>query len=88
METIIKPKYYDEMCKYFPQDIEGRIGEIETEMADLRAIKGRNRVTAEDIENVSDNYQYNLEWNYALSELSDELLCLQYHQQINVKTNN
>lgn len=55
------------------EQITARIDEIYKEQAEIRALKASNRITNEDIEDVSDNYQYNLEWNYALSELKCEL---------------
>ena len=77
-----KPKYYDEMLPYFPENIDERISEINKELEDLNRLKRNNPVTLEDTEDVSDNYQYNLEWNYAISELRDELKCLEYHKQL------
>jgi hypothetical protein len=73
-----KPKYFDEMQPYFPEDIEGRIEEVKKELEELRQLKRSNRPSSEDIEDVSDNYQYHLEWQYAISELTDELNCLNY----------
>jgi len=52
--------------------VQERINEIDKELGELRTLKQNNRVTLEDIENVSDNYQYNLEWNYVIDELNDE----------------
>ena len=83
-----KPKYFDEMLPYFPQDIEERVEEIEKELQELKNFKSSNRLSSEDIENVSDNYQYHLECNYAISELNDELDCLRYQQYLSAKTNN
>ena len=80
-----KPMYFDEMLPYFPQDIEGRIEEIKKELQELRNLKSSNRLSSEDIENVSDNYQYHLEWKYAISELNDELECLKYQQYLDAK---
>jgi len=80
-----KPKYFDEMQPYFPSNIEGRIIEVEKELQDLKQLKSTNRLTSEDIENISDNYQYNLEWNYAISELNDELQCLKYQQLLDLQ---
>ena len=80
-----KPKYFDEMLPYFPQDIEGRIEEIKKELQDLKDLKNSNRLSSEDIEDVSDNYQYHLEWNYATSELNDELKRLEYQQYLDAK---
>ena len=80
-----KPKYFNEMQPYFPSIIEDRINEIEKELQDLKNLKSSNRLTSEDIEDVSDNYQYNLEWNYAISELNDELKCLKYQQWLDLK---
>jgi hypothetical protein len=80
-----KPKYFDEMLPYFPQDIEVRIEEIEKELKELKTLKSSNRLSSEDIEDVSDNYQYHLEWNCAISELNDELKCLKYQQYLDAK---
>lgn len=44
-----------------------------------------SRLTSEDIEDVSDNYQYNLEWNELSSELNDELKCLKYQQYLDLQ---
>jgi hypothetical protein len=80
-----KPKYFDEMQPYFPSDIEDRIIEVEKKLQDLKNLKNSNRLSSEDIEDVSDNYQYHLEWNYAISELNDELKCLKYQQLIDLQ---
>lgn len=80
-----KPKYFDEMLPHFPQDIEGRLEEIKKELQELKTLKSSNRLSSEDIEDVSDNYQYHLEWNYAISELNDELKCLEYQQYLDLK---
>jgi hypothetical protein len=80
-----KPKYFDEMQPYFPSDIKDRIIEVEKKLQDLKNLKNSNRLSSEDIEDVSDNYQYHLEWNYAISELNDELKCLKYQQLIDLQ---
>lgn len=54
------------------QQTQERIDEIDKELLEIKALKQSNRVTSEDVEDVSDNYQYNLEWNYAIDELSSE----------------
>lgn len=54
------------------QQIQQRIDEIDKELLEIKALKQSNRVTAEDIEDISDNYQYNLEWNYLVDELQAE----------------
>jgi len=54
------------------QDIQNRINDIDREAKEIKALKSSNRLSSEDIEDVSDNYQYNLEWNYLLSELQEE----------------
>ena len=77
-----KPKYFDEMQAYFPSNIEERIANIENELKELKTFKSSNRLSPEDIEDVSDNYQYHLECNYAISELNDELSCLKYQQYL------
>jgi hypothetical protein len=54
------------------KEIQDRIDAIDQEAKEIKALKSSNRISSEDIENVSDNYQYNLEWNYLLSELQEE----------------
>jgi hypothetical protein len=54
------------------QEIQDRIDVIDREAKEIKALKSSNRLSSEDIEDVSDNYQYNLEWNYLLSELQEE----------------
>lgn len=54
------------------KDIQDRIDEIDKEAKEIRDLKSSNRLSSDDIESVSDNYQYNLEWNYLLSELQEE----------------
>lgn len=80
-----KPKEFDNMSPYFHQDIEGRIFEIEREIEYIKSLKSSFRPTVSDFENMSDNYQYNLEMGYALSELTDELDCLRYQQWLDAK---
>ena len=77
-----KPKYFDEMQPYFPSNIEERIANIENDLKELKTLKSSNRLSSGDVEDVSDNYQYHLEWNYAISELNDELSCLKYQQYL------
>ena len=79
---MTKPKYYEDMKPYFPEDIDGRITVIEKEISDIRNLKKSSRLSAEDMEDMSDNYQWRLEWNAAISELKDELECLLYHKHI------
>lgn len=79
---MTQPKYYEDMRPYFPKDINGRITEIEKEISDIWNLKQSSRLSAEDMEDVSDNYQWHLEWNAAISELKDELECLLYHKHI------
>lgn len=62
------------------QLVQHRIDEVYKEIDEIKALKKNNRVTMEDTEDVSDNYQMNLEWNYALSELQDELDLLIQHR--------
>ena len=80
-----KPKYFDQMSNHFPNDIDRRIEEIEKELQEIKTLKSSNRLSSDDIEDISDNYQYHLEWNYAISELSDELECLKYQQYLDAK---
>lgn len=54
------------------EQIQQRLNEIDTEEREILHLKRTNRLTVEDHEDVSDNYQYNLEWNYALDKLRDE----------------
>lgn len=77
-----KPKYFDEFSQYLPQNIEERIEEINQELQELNNLKRSNRLSLEDVEDVSDNYLYHIEWNQAISELNDELKCLQYQQYL------
>ena len=80
-----KPTYFDEVQPYFPSDIDERIKEIEKELQELKNLKSSNRLSSEDIESVSGNYQYHLEWKALISELNDELKCLQYQQWLDLK---
>ena len=57
---------------YTEQQIQDRIDEIDREAQEIRALKSRNRVSMEDEEDISDNYQWNLECNYLLSDLQAE----------------
>lgn len=81
-----KPKYFDEMSQHFQlvDNIELRVEEIEKELQDLKNLKNSNRLSSGDVEDVSDNYQYHLEWNQSISELNDELNCLKYQQFLNL----
>lgn len=54
------------------KEIQDRIDQIDKEIIEIKSFKSSNRLSSEDVENVSDNYQYNLECNYLLSELQDE----------------
>ncbi len=54
------------------EQIQQRIDEIDRELKETRDLKKSNRLSDEDIEDVSDNYQYNLEWNYLIDELNAE----------------
>jgi hypothetical protein len=54
------------------KEIQDRIDAIDLEAKEIRTLKASSRLSSEDIEDVSDNYQYNLEWNYLLSELQEE----------------
>jgi hypothetical protein len=54
------------------QQIQDRIDVIDQEAKEIKALKSSNRLSLEDMEDVSDNYQYTLEWNYLLSELQEE----------------
>ena len=62
------------------QQTQQRIDEIDKELLEIKALKQSNRVSVEDIEDVSDNYQYNLEWNYAIDELELERKVLIQHR--------
>lgn len=57
---------------YTEEYIQSRIAEIDTELEELYNLKKNNRITSDDIEDVSDNYQYHLEWNYLIEELNAE----------------
>lgn len=54
------------------QEIQDRIDAIDKEAKEIKGLKASNRLSSEDIEDVSDNYQYNLEWTYLLRELQEE----------------
>jgi hypothetical protein len=54
------------------KEIQDRLDVIDREVGEIKSFKSSNRLSSEDIENVSDNYQYNLDCNYLLSELQDE----------------
>lgn len=83
-----KPKYYDDYLQYSIPYLEGtvedRISEIKHEIADIKRLKWENRLSSRDIEDCSDLQQMHLEWSWALSELKDELACLEYHQSLNI----
>ena len=54
------------------KEIQDRIDQIDREVGEIKSFKSSSRLSLEDIVDVSDNYQYNLECNYLLSELQDE----------------
>lgn len=54
------------------KEIQDRIDAIDQEVKEIKDLKSSNRLSSEDIEDVSDNYQYNLELNYLLYELQEE----------------
>ena len=85
MENTIKPRNFDSMQPYLPSNIDERINEVVKEMGELTVLKASIKLSDEDVEDISDNYQYNLEWNYAMSELRDELECLRYQQWLDLK---
>lgn len=62
------------------QQTQQRIDEIDKELLEIRDLKRSNRITSEDIEDVSDNYQYHIEWNYAIDELELERKVLIQHR--------
>lgn len=62
----------ESMSTWSEDQIQQRLNEINIEEKEIFDLKKQNKLSNEDIEDVSDNYQYNLEWNYALSELRDE----------------
>lgn len=62
------------------QQTQQRINEIDKELLEIRDLKRSNRITSEDIEDVSDNYQYHIEWNYAIDELELERKVLIQHR--------
>ena len=57
---------------YTEEEIQERINEIDSEIKEISHLRDNNRISSEDIEDISDNYQFHLEWGYALSELRDE----------------
>ena len=72
-----------EADRNLPVDINGRITEIKKEIAEIEALRKANRISAHDIENVSDLYEFHLEWNCLLSELREELEYLEQIQRKN-----
>lgn len=54
------------------QEIQHRIDEIDQDLKETLALKRNNRVSMEDEEDISYNYQMNLEWNYYIDELNAE----------------
>lgn len=84
-----KPKYYDDYylqysIPHLEGTVEDRISEVNREIADIKRLKWENRLSSRDIEDCSDLQQMHLEWSWSLSELRDELACLEYHQSLNV----
>ena len=53
-------------------ELNKRIKDIDQEVLEINELKSNNPVTVEDIEDCSDNYQWNLEWNQLLLELKCE----------------
>lgn len=62
----------ESMSTWSEQQIQERLDEIDKEENEIRQLKRSNSLSTDDVEDVSDRYQYHLEWNYALSELRDE----------------
>lgn len=81
-----KPKYFDMLADYLvnqtEQELESRLEEVTKELCDIPASKN---LTASDIENISDNYQFNLELSEYKSELKLEMDCIRYQQYLNAK---
>ena len=81
-----KPKYFDMLADYLvnqtEQELENRLEEITKELCDISPSKN---LTASDIENISDNYQFNLELSEYKSELKLEMNCIRYQQYLNAK---
>ena len=75
--------YFAELQRNLPPDINGRITAIKKEIAEIEALRKANRISAHDIEDVSDLYEFHLEWNALLSELREELEYLEQIQRKN-----
>lgn len=73
------PKYFQEMIAFLPttkEELEQKVIEINSSIKEIN--NSKKRLSSDDIENVSDAYQFNLEANYELSELKDTLKCVEY----------
>ena len=81
-----KPRYFDMLADYLAsqteQELENRLEEITKELFDAPTSKN---LTASDIEDVSDNYQFNLELIEYKSELKLEMNCIKYQKYLNAK---
>ena len=81
-----KPRYFDMLADYLvsqtEQELENRLKEITEELSNAPTSKN---LTASDIEDVSDNYQFNLELSEYKSELKLEMNCIKYQQYLNAK---
>ena len=81
-----KPRYFDMLADYLAsqteQGLANRVKEITEELSNAPTSKN---LTASDIENISDNYQFNLELIEYKSELRLEINCIKYQQYLNAK---
>lgn len=56
------------------QQIQNRLDEIDQDLRETLQLKKSNRPSVEDMEDMSDNYQMNIGWNYYVDELNWERL--------------
>ena len=54
------------------EEIQNRLDEIDQELVETQQLQRSNRPSIEDMEDMSDNYQMNIEWNYYIDELHFE----------------
>lgn len=80
------PKYFNMLADYLvgqtEQELENRLEEITKELCNVPTSKN---LTVSDIEDISDNYQFNLELIEYKSELKLEMNCIKYQKYLNAK---